>query len=138
MSLIRISRDLSPRQLAVFGVAWLVFFAAMGFIVQGRGGAATTAVVLWAVAAVVPAIGWLRPGFMRAVYLGMIYATFPIGFVVSYLVLIAIYYLALTPVGLAMRVFGYDPMSRHFDPVARSYWIVRDPPATIDRYFHQF
>ncbi len=137
MSLIRINRNLSRRQLAVFGVAWLVFFAAMGFIVHGRGGA-TTAVVLWAVAAVVPAIGWARPNFMRAVYLGMIYITFPIGFVVSYLMLIAIYYLMITPLGLVMRVFGYDPMSRRLDPVARSYWVARHPPATIDRYFHQF
>lgn len=137
MALIRINRNLSRRQLAFFGVAWLVFFAMMGFFMH-RGGGATAAVVLWAVAAAVPAIGWAWPSFMRAVYLGMIYITFPIGFVLSYLMLIAIYYFVVTPVGLAMRVVGYDPMSRRFDPAARSYWAARQPPATTDRYFHQF
>jgi hypothetical protein len=137
MSILRINRDLTQRQLAAFGVAWLVFFAALGYLAYARG-ATTAGAALWILALSVPAFGWVRPGFMRAVYLGMIYVTFPIGFVLSYSVLIAIYYLVLTPVGLIMWAVGYDPMSRKFDPAARSYWIPRQPPASIDRYFHQF
>lgn len=137
MNLIQINRNLSRRQLALFGLMWLGFFAGIGFLAY-RGGATMTATVLWTAALLVPAAGWIWPGFLRAVYLGMIYATFPIGFTVSYLMLIALYYLVLTPVGQAMRLVGYDPMKRRLEPEADTYWITREPPASIDRYFRQF
>lgn len=39
-----------------------------------------------------------------------------------------IFGLAVVPTGLAMRLFGKDPLNRKLDPNAESYWIVRDPP----------
>jgi hypothetical protein len=73
------------------------------------------------------------------VFLGMSYAAWPIGFVVSHVILALVYYLVFTPVGLAMRIFRYDPMNRRFDDAAQSYWVVRDPAATPPkRYFRQF
>jgi hypothetical protein len=33
-----------------------------------------------------------------------------------------------TPIGLAMRLTGRDPLRRRHDPTATSYWIVRRPP----------
>ena len=79
------------------------------------------------------------PGLMRMVFLGMSYLTWPIGFVVSHVVLALVYYLVLTPIGLLMRLFGYDSMKRRFDPEAPSYWVER-PAAGFDirRYLRQF
>jgi hypothetical protein len=37
-----------------------------------------------------------------------------------------------------MRLFGYDPMHRRFDPAAETYWAKRDEEATVERYFRQF
>jgi hypothetical protein len=69
----------------------------------------------------------------------MSYLAWPIGFVVSHVVLALVYYLVLTPIGLAMRVFGYDPMRREFDRSAESYWIARDTAEIkAERYFRQF
>ena len=73
-----------------------------------------------------PAVGLVSPGLLRIVYLGMIYATLPIGIVVSYVILAATYYLVLTPIGLVMRLCGYDPMHRRFDRKAESYWVPRE------------
>ena len=138
MSLIRIDHDPSRRQLAVFGIAWLVFFAALGGIVFARGGSPLTAAAIWALAVVVPAVGWCLPGVMRIVYLAMAYAAFPIGIVISHLLLMAVYYLVLTPTGLLMRLFGYDPMQRDFDSQAETYWHPRPEHTKIERYFRQF
>jgi len=138
MSVIRIQRNPSPRQLALFGLVWLVFFGIVGGIVLGRAQSTTAAVAIWAVAAVVPLIGWPVPRFMRLVYLGMSYAAFPIGFVLSHVILAAVYYLVLTPVGLLMRPFGYDPMHRRFDPRAETYWVPRRQNDDVKRYFRQF
>ena len=138
MSLIRIDHNPSRRQLALFGLIWLVFFGILGGIVLGHGGSLFAATVLWIVAAAVPVAGWILPGLMRIVYVGMAYAAFPIGFVVSHLILAVTFYLVLTPVGLIMRLIGYDPMSRRFDPEAETYWAPRQQDERADRYFRQF
>jgi saxitoxin biosynthesis operon SxtJ-like protein len=138
MSLIRIDPNPSRRQLAVFGITWLVFFTVAGVLARRNGGSETAIAALWSAAVVVPTIGWIRPSFMRIIYLGMAYLTLPVGLVVSYLLLAVIYYLVLTPIGFLMRIVAYDPMDRHFDRTARSYWVSRKGPETIDSYFQQF
>ena len=138
MSLIRIDHHPSRRQLTVFGLLWLLFFGIGGGIVLIRSDSAEAAMAVWAVAMGVPAIGWLSPGLLRLVYLGMAYAAFPIGFVVSHLILLAVYYVVLTPIGLAMRCVGYDPMHRRIEPEAETYWTKRESSDDVDRYFRQF
>jgi hypothetical protein len=128
----------SRRELVLFGAVWLVFFGAAGGLVVWRGGPWTAGAALWAAAALVPAIGWAAPGFMRIVYVGMACAAFPIGLVVSLLALTGVYYLVFTPIGLALRVCGYDPMGRRFDASADSYWVPRPSEEKPDRYFRQF
>ena len=39
-----------------------------------------------------------------------------------------VFFGVLTPLGLAMRATGRDPLRLRFDRSARSYWILRDPP----------
>ena len=138
MSLIKINRNPPRSQLAVFGLIWLVFFAGFGALMLWRGRPWSLVGPVWVMAAVVPAIGWIVPAFMRIVYLGMAYLTFPIGFVLSFVLMVIIYYLVLTPVGLIMRIVGYDPIRRAFEPKAQSYWIARSGDDSAKRYFRQF
>jgi len=139
MAVVQINRDPSRKQLNQFGFIWLgflIFFGVVAFFKLHRPDVAT---VLWVLAIVVPIAGWMIPTFMRLVFLGMSYLAWPIGFVVSHVVLALVYYLVLTPVGLAMRAFGYDPMKRGFDRSAGSYWIARDASEIKpERYFRQF
>jgi hypothetical protein len=117
-------------------MGFLAFFGVVAFFKFQRPDVAT---ILWILAVVVPIIGWAIPAFMRLVFLGMSYLAWPIGFVVSHVVLAAVYYLVITPVGLLLRLFRYDPMKRHFDRDAPSYWIRHDPrEGAPDRYFRQF
>ena len=74
----------------------------------------------------------------RIIYRGLILVTLPIGYVVSFILLAAFYFLLLMPVGLAFRLFGRDPLGRKFDPDADSYWVAHRPPEGLDRYFRQF
>jgi len=138
MSLIRLNKTPSRRELALFGLLWLIFFAIGGIVLFRRDAPLILAVAAWAAAVLVPAVGWLVPAWMRIVYLGMSLVTFPIGLVVSYLLMAAIYYLLLTPVGLLMRMAGRDPMNRQFDARADSYWTAREADEGIDRYFRQW
>ena len=138
MGLIRINTTPSRRDLTVFGLIWVVFFGVIGTTVLGRGGPRTAALVIWGLALGVPALGMLAPGFLRLVYIGMAYLAFPIGFVLSHVILALVYYGVMTPTGLLMRPFGYDPMHRRFDPGAETYWAKRDEEANVERYFRQF
>lgn len=137
MSILRIHRDPTRRELSVFGLVWLVFFGAVAALVWSRGGASLVAMGIGAAAAVVPLVGMVCPRFLRIVYLGMAYAALPIGLVVSCLLLAVVYYLVLTPTGLLMRTLGHDPMGRRFDRGAASYWVPRKGPSSADRYFRQ-
>ncbi len=138
MGVIQINRNPSRRQLNQFGFIWLGFFVFFGLLAWFKLERHTAATVLWAAAIVVPVIGWLAPAFMKVVFLGLSYAAFPIGFVVSHVILAAVYYLVLTPIGLMMRVFRYDPMNRALEPDRQSYWVEREPQPAAKQYFRQY
>lgn len=74
----------------------------------------------------------------RLIYLGLTFLTYPIGLVVSFLVMTIFYFLIVTPVGLVFKLAGKDPLHRKFDYEAKSYWLKRQSPDKLDRYFHQF
>ncbi len=74
----------------------------------------------------------------RIIYLGLTFLTYPIGYVLSYLVMGIFYFLIITPVGFIFKLAGKDPLQRKFDYAAKSYWLKRQPPDKLDRYFHQF
>jgi hypothetical protein len=44
------------------------------------------------------------------------------------IILGAVFFLAVVPTGLLMRLFGKDPLSLELDPACDTYWVVRDPP----------
>ena len=138
MAVIQVNRNPSRRELNQFGFIWLGFLIFFGLLAWFKLERHTAATVVWALAVVVPIIGWLAPAFMKVVFLGLSYAAFPIGFVVSHIILAVVYYLVLTPIGLAMKVFRYDPMSRALEPDTESYWIERDPRPNPKQYFRQY
>ena len=139
MSVVQINTDPTRRQLNQFGFIWLGFLTLFGGLAYFKFDNAGLASWLWVAAMVVPIFGWLVPAIMRLVFLGMSYLAWPIGFVVSHVVLAVVYYLVLTPIGLLTRLFGYDSMKKRFDPEAESYWIERSPEAVDPkRYFRQF
>lgn len=136
--MISIDHHPSRRTLNQFGFLWLIFLGIFGALSWFKTSNHQAALIFWAAAILIPLIGWIIPSFMRLVFLGLSYAAFPIGFVVSHLILAVVYYLVFTPVGLLMRVLGYDPMQRNFEPEAGTYWKERPEEVEAKQYFHQF
>ncbi len=48
--------------------------------------------------------------------------------VASFVVLGLLFYLMITPIGVARRMLGRDPLRLRLEPGTRSYWIERQPP----------
>ncbi len=138
MAMIEIDRNPSQKTLRWGGLLMLLFFGLIGGVVFLKTRNLTTPAVLWGVGAVLSALYYAVPGLRRPLYLGWMYAALPIGWVISHLVLAVVYYLVLTPIGLVMRLFGWDPMNRRPDPSTTSYWVAHQPAADRARYFRQF
>jgi hypothetical protein len=187
MGMIEIKTDPTPREVRVFGLLWLVFFAGIGAVCwwkpQGLVGASMILGVAWLVSLIfnpapkkpqllgillpalfgtlglsvqrgVPLSGvlwatgsigivgalliWGLPSLGKSIYLGWMGAAAPIGWTISHVVLGAVFYLVLFPIGLCMRLVGRDPMQRKLDRDAKSYWIERDRRIEPARYFRQF
>ena len=134
MSLIRINHRPAPRQLLVFALAWAVFTGVVGWV-QWSKGRAGFAGGCWALAGLVPVAGAFWREGLRRLYVGLSYATYPVGWVVSSAVLAVIYYAVLTPIGLILRVCGHDPLQRR---PAATYWHKRPAPRHPAGYFRQY
>ena len=74
----------------------------------------------------------------RWLYLGLAVVTFPIGFVLSYLIMGLLFFGLIAPLALFFRMVGRDPMQRRLDSDTQTYWIENKPPVNPARYFQQF
>jgi uncharacterized membrane protein YciS (DUF1049 family) len=73
------------------------------------------------------------------VFLGLSYATFPIGFVVGWVAFAMMYFVVLTPLGFVMRLVGRDALQLTGKGGAESYWRPRTGRGSeASRSFRQF
>jgi ABC-type uncharacterized transport system permease subunit len=138
MAVIDMGREPSRRELNLFGVMLLVVAGVIGVVVYWRFEAPSAARAIWITGAVVASIHLAFPILRRPIYFGWMYATYPIGWVISHAVLAAIYYLLITPTGLLLRTTGWNPLQRGFDRETESYWIRDNPHRTLEGYFRQY
>lgn len=138
MALLEINRNPSRRDLAWFGVVLWLFFIVIGGVLGRALASDVTRNALWAAGAALALVYYAVPGLRRPMFVGWMYAAYPIGLVVSHVLLGLIYFGVVTPIGLLMRALGHDPMARRFDRSARTYWIEREQVSDLRKYFRQF
>jgi hypothetical protein len=138
MALIRFNKNPSRKDLNWFGILFAVFFGFIGFLAWRRPGSERTALVLWGIGAIIPAVYYAIPGLRRSIYLAWMYAAYPIGLVVSYVVLGLVYFFVFAPIGLVMRLFRHDPLQRAPDPARKTYWVEHRTGGDPSRYFSQY
>jgi hypothetical protein len=74
----------------------------------------------------------------RYIYVILMAATLPIGFVVSLILMSVFYFGLITPLSLVFRLIGRDVLCRKFDPGASTYWVLHQQTTKPERYFQQF
>jgi Saxitoxin biosynthesis operon protein SxtJ len=136
--MIRIDREPGPRQLAVFAAVLPVTFALLGLMVGHRLGYTGARNGLWTAGAALTAAYVAIPRLRRPLYVGMSRAAYPIGWVLSHIILLAVFVLVVTPMALVLRGLRHDPMQRRFDSSLASYWVPHRPAGDPRRYFQQF
>jgi hypothetical protein len=137
MSLVRLNTQPSRRQLIQFGVAWATFFLLAALFAAWRS-ALVSPWLLAVIAILPPLMGWIFPSFLRILYIGLAVITFPIGLVVSHLILAALYYLVLSPIGLILRGVKLGFFPKRPDPSSPTYWVSRTKTRTRNDYFKPY
>lgn len=138
MAVLDINWHPTSKQLRQFAVLQLLFFGLVAVWLDHRTGGHAATVVVLGLSLLACLIGLVRPQSLRWFFVGWIVAVYPIGWCVSFVLLTALFYLVVTPIGLIMACCGYDPMHRRWDRQADTYWRRRTPPDDIQRYFKQY
>lgn len=139
MSLTKINWNPGRKELRSFGrIAWIASALISALLYLLKGLVIQWALIILGVGFVIFLSSLTCLKLARMIYVSLMVATLPIGFVVSFILLAAFYFLLLTPLALVFRLIGRDPLHRKFDSAANSYWVARRPPEGLDRYFQQF
>lgn len=135
-------------QLRVFALLLLMFCFALGAWVLWRQAlflfdlstttALRTAYTLWVTGALTAALGLMLPQMMKPVFITLSCITYPIGWLISLLVLAFIFYVLITPLALVFKARGRDLLQLDFAKRSSSYWIARAPKNKLGRYYRQF
>jgi Saxitoxin biosynthesis operon protein SxtJ len=135
--MIEINKNPKAKELSQFGIIWLpALLLLLVWMITSRLETRLWTILLSVMAIVSMGLGVLRPLILKPVFVGLQYLTWPIGMVVSYVLLAIVFYLLITPLGLLLRLFGYDPVDKRMR--IGSMWHVREPVIEQASYFRQF
>lgn len=145
--LVELNLNPDRKTLRQFGVIAFVGFGVLAALAYyeklvfafGLGSARLTVVgIFLAIGTLALFFSLVYPKANRFLYVGLSIVAFPIGFVLSYVIMGTLYFLIIAPIAILFRVFGKDPMHRGYDPNAPSYWTDAKPPRDKESYFHQY
>lgn len=91
----------------------------------------------WIIAGVLAAMGLVVPMALRPVYKWWMKFGLLMSKVTTPIIMGAVFYIVLTPMGLVMRLAGKDPMERKREPQASSYRVASTatPPKRVEKPF---
>ena len=138
MAVIKINDNPSRRELGQFAAIWFPLFCFIAggllYYAGSRVGGSAVAVI----GIVFGLVGYRHRAFIHPIYLIWMYAAYPIGYVMSHLLLGIVFYGVLTPIGVAMKLVGYDPLKRRLRGGESSYWTPVGATTDKTEYFRQF
>jgi hypothetical protein len=130
--------DPPRRTLRQFAGLSLVIFGGLAVWNYFAKGQVVSSAILAALALAIGLPGLAWPRLIRPVYVGAMIAAFPIGWVVSRLLLAILYYGVVTPMGLVLRLSGRDALRLARLAERTTYWMPKAAPTDVRSYFRQF
>lgn len=107
----------------------------LAFSVAGKGGAAK---VLWGISLFLLVTGLFIPFVFRRIEQFGRWIGKWAGLVITWALMMPVFYLIFLPGRLILRLRGIDPMCRKFPTDAPSYWVPRKPVQDAEDYKRQF
>jgi hypothetical protein len=127
----------SDKMLRQFSGLCILFFGAIAARQEFHHHHRTAAVIFGLLAITLGPLGLVAPRAVKPIFVGWMALAYPIGWLVSRIVLGALYYLLFTPVAFIFRLNGRDALRLKPAPAAASYWQTK--PRALDKaqYFRQ-
>jgi hypothetical protein len=110
----------------VFGLVFAGFFALIGLLPLLKLSTPHTWPLL--VSALFLSVGLLAPSLLAPLNLVWTKLGHLLHRIVHPVILALLFFAAVTPTGLIMRLVGADPLRLKLDRTAKTYWIEREPP----------
>lgn len=132
-----VAGPVTQRILRQFGGLWLVIvggLASWQWFIRGIHG---PGVALVGAVALIGAVGLARPEAIRPLFTGLMFLTFPIGRVVSGVLLAVFWYGVFTPVGAFFRLIGRDALAVRPPGNRETYWARKPAPSDVRSYLRQ-
>jgi hypothetical protein len=127
----------STRTLREFAALFLIVFTVAAGLRSWRGDTGTLTIALAVTGTAVGLVGLVRPAAIRYLYTGWMIAAFPIGWTISRIIVMALFFLVFTPVALAFRFFGRDALRLHRHTLT-THWTQTDGAEPPESYYRQF
>ncbi|HUF10482.1 MAG TPA: SxtJ family membrane protein [Rhodothermales bacterium] len=138
--------DASRRSLRSFGfVVGGVATVVAGWLIWRSGstdwpkGGLRPSFILAAIGLSLIALGAVSPRLLRPAYFVWMALAFLLGTVMTRIILTIVFVLLIIPIGLVMKLFGRDPLTRRLDRSMTSYWISREDmdrsPERLEKYY---
>jgi hypothetical protein len=127
--------------IALFGFSFLAAIAWFEVLIFSFGLGNARQVVAGgfaALAAVSTLFSLVAPRANLPIFIGLTVLAYPVGFVLSHLIMGFLFFGMITPLGLFFRLTGKDPLNRSYDPTLESYWMDPRPRRGKESYFRQF
>lgn len=128
----------TARVLRQFALAWLAFFLAFGAHQYFQRARPALGLIMMGLAVAIGLLGLIRPAAVRWIFVGWMVLAFPIGWAVSQLMLVLMFFCVLTPVACFFRIRGRDLLHRRPPAADASLWLPKDTPTDLRRYFRQY
>ena len=139
MAMVQLDMHPSEGKLRQFGQIAPIMLLLIACLLRWRFDLPIAALVTMGIAGVLIFIlSKLSPKLVKPVYLALVLIGFPIGWVISHLIMLLFFYGIITPVALLFRLMGRDALHRGWDPKAKSYWTEHPRNDSVERYFKQF
>jgi hypothetical protein len=127
----------TDRVLRQFAGLWMLVLGGLAGWHWFAGGHRTLALVAAGLGLLVGTAGLARPSTIRPLFGGLMTITYPIGWLVSHVVLTVLFLGVFTPIAVLFRLIGRDALVRRRPPDVATYWRPRPMPDDVRSYFRQ-
>ena len=126
------------KMLREFGVFSLGGFGVLGLVCGLKWELWQLSYGLWVLAIFSFLFALIQPKVLRPLFVLLMAAAFPIGFVISNVILLLLFCAVFTPLALLFKIIGRDALRRNLERDVVSYWVLRDEERSVAQRFRQY
>lgn len=118
--------DISAKSLKKFGLTVGTVFLVAGLLLLWRGAWSSVRIYFIAIGFALLLSGLLQPEKLKNIYKVWMGFAFALGWIVSRIILMVLFYFVLMPIGFVAKVVGKDFLDIKFQDGKESYWIPKE------------